>query len=190
MPIGLGHIVARLRESQFQIDVGTQTRICLCHRQIAFCFPFVQFVIGGVGAVLHGQLQRTAKGDFKEGDAVWQNKADGRILGQTEKGTETLEPFFQADLGIHDHGFLREATNLKLNHLVLCDGTNLIASLCHAIECVGTGKVASCGFHLADGTCQGEEVIASLSGNQFYGLGIILLGIGIAQGFDSLVPLE
>ena len=190
MLIGPGHIVARLRETEFQIDVGTQAGIGLCHGQIAFRLSFAQFVISGVGAVLHGQFQRMAKRNFKEGDAVWQNKADGRVLWKTQEGTETLEAFFQTDFGIHDHGFLCEAANLKLNHLVLCDGANLVASLGHAIECVGAGKVASCGLHLAEGACQGEELAAGLCGNQFYGLGIVLLGIGIAQGFNAFVPLE
>ena len=126
---------------------------------------------------------------FELGHGIGHDETNGCVLTNAEEGAEALHLFLEGYLGIHGRGFLAEATNLELKHLVLGDGTYLVSALCHAIESVGTGEVASRHFQIA--LCRGEveEIGAGAGRDEFDGLGIAFLCLGVAQGFDTLVPL-
>ena len=147
-------------------------------------------VIYGVGAVLHGQFKCLCVRNLELWHRVGHDEAYGSVLGKAKEGTEVLHLLLEGDLCIHGIGLFAKAANLQLEHLVLGDGAYLVASLCHAIEGVGTGEVASCHFQVALCVGKAEEIGTAAGRDEFYGLGIVLLCLGVAQGLYALVPLE
>ena len=94
------------------------------------------------------------------------------------------------NLCVHGVGLFAETSDFQLQHLVLRDGAYLVSALGHAVERVGIGIVVVCCYHIALCRGQVEEVVACAGRHQFYGLGIVLLCLGVAQRLYAAVPFQ
>ncbi len=148
------------------------------------------FVVVGFGAVLLGLAEGLVQGNLYVGHAVGQGEGHRLVLRQAQEGAEALLLLLHVDLGVHDVGLLDQAVDLQLQHLVLGDEPDVVASLGHLVERVGRCVVLLCHLQLVLGRSQLEEVSAGVGGDKLQGLGIVLLGLAEAEGLDAAVPLE
>ena len=95
-----------------------------------------------------------------------------------------------SNLRIHGIRLLAKTTYLELQHFILRYCAEFVTPLSHTVKRVGIGIVVMSHTQIALRRGKIEEVVACLCRYEFYGLGIALLGLGIAQRLYATVPFE
>ena len=188
--VGIAQLVARLGQAEAQVDVGLQSGVGAGVGHVALALQLPALHVEDVGAVGVGQQQGFFQVDDEVGDGVVHHHLQVRVLADAEVGTQLLHGVFHFDAGVHAVGFLVQLVHLQLQHFVLADGADVIASLRIGVEGVGVGVVGGGYFEVALCRGQVEELLGGGGGHQFQGLHIGLARLLVAHRLDAFVPLQ
>ena len=127
--VGVFQLVGGLRQAEAQVDVRLQSGIGFgaCHGTFALHLA-AQHVLD-VGAVLVGKQQGGVQVDVQVGHFAANLHLQVQVLLDAEVRAKLLHAVLHFDAGVHPVGLFGQLVQFQLQHLVLADGADVVASL-------------------------------------------------------------